>query len=84
MPLYDFTCMDCGKDSEILIARSDDEPVCSHCGSKKLEKKMSVTSSFSGSASSGFPGAGDTGCCGSNPSHAGCAGPGSCCGKNFS
>ncbi len=29
-----------------------------------------------------MPGPGDTSCCGSAPSEAGCAGPGSCCGKN--
>jgi hypothetical protein len=27
-----------------------------------------------------MPGHGDTSCCGSTPSEAGCAGPGSCCG----
>jgi hypothetical protein len=28
-----------------------------------------------------LPGPTDHGCCGSRPGHAGCAGPGSCCGK---
>ena len=84
MPIYDFLCSDCGSENEILMALSDDVPVCSKCGSKNLKKKMSVPSSFSGNASAGFPGAGDTGCCGSSPSQAGCAGPGSCCGKTFS
>lgn len=84
MPIYDFLCADCGTEVEILMTSSEDVPVCSKCGSKNLEKKMSVTSSFSGNASSGFPGPGDTSCCGSNPAQAGCAGPGSCCGKSFS
>jgi putative FmdB family regulatory protein len=83
MPLYDFICADCGKESEILIALSDDQPRCKECGSLNLEKKISAPSSFSGNATSAFPGPGDTSCCGSNPSDAGCAGPGSCCGKNF-
>ena len=71
MPIYDFLCNDCGSEVEIFIALSDDIPVCSKCGSKNLVKKMSVTSSFSGNASAGFPGPDDTGCCGSNPSQAG-------------
>jgi len=83
MPLYDFKCRDCGMESEVLIALSEDVPKCDGCGSRNLDKMMSVTSSFSGNASAGFPGIGDTGCCGSEPSKAGCAGPGSCCGKKL-
>ncbi|MFC1840100.1 FmdB family zinc ribbon protein [Thermodesulfobacteriota bacterium] len=83
MPLYDFKCRDCGRESEKLITLSDDVPECAGCGSMNLDKMMSVTSSFSGNASAGFPGADDTGCCGSNPSDAGCAGPGSCCGRKL-
>jgi hypothetical protein len=44
---------------------------------------MSATSSLTGRTAAGLPGPGDTGCCGSHPGHAGCAGPGSCCGKSF-
>jgi putative FmdB family regulatory protein len=83
MPIYDFLCTECGREVEVLLSRSDDEPICTSCGSINLIKKMSVPSSFSGDASSRFPGAGDTGCCGSSPSQAGCAGPGSCCGKRL-
>lgn len=79
MPIYDFQCAECGKVSEILISSSGQQPVCIHCGSLKLEKKMSVPSSFKGSRS--MPGPGDTACCGSSPGAAGCSGPGSCCGK---
>lgn len=82
MPLFDYICTECGKENEILIASSDDKPKCEHCGSLKLDKTMSVPSNFSGSAVSRFPGHGDTSCCGSLPSGAGCAGPGSCCGRN--
>ncbi len=84
MPIYDYLCTECGCEMEILMTRSDDSPVCTRCGGKKLEKRISTPSSFSGNTSSGFPGKGDTSCCGSNPSQAGCAGPGSCCGKRFS
>ncbi|MFA4917568.1 MAG: zinc ribbon domain-containing protein [Syntrophales bacterium] len=83
MPIFDYLCMDCGKNSEILIVSSDDQPKCRECGSMNLEKKMSVPSSFSGNSLSRLPGPGDTACCGSRPADAGCAGPGSCCGKSF-
>jgi hypothetical protein len=42
---------------------------------------MAAHSSLSGTPSGAMPGPGDTACCGSSPGHAGCAGPGSCCGK---
>jgi len=75
--------MDCGKQSEILIAVSEYQPECLACGSKNLKKIISKPSSLSGTPTSRFPGPSDTACCGSNPSDAGCAGPGSCCGKSF-
>ena len=81
MPLYDFLCADCGKLSEILVTGSADRPLCSSCGGIHLKKMLSVSSSLSGVQSNRMPAAGDTACCGSNPSSAGCAGPGSCCGK---
>ncbi|WP_124329359.1 FmdB family zinc ribbon protein [Desulfonema ishimotonii] len=82
MPLFEYLCQDCGKICEILIAASDDAPECTACGSTRLKKLLSASSSVSGSARNSMPGAGDTACCGSSPGHAGCAGPGSCCGKN--
>ena len=81
MPLYDYLCLKCGEVSEILVHSSDDRPECQACGSGELKKMMSAHSSLSGASTSGFPGPGDTACCGSTPAGAGCAGPGSCCGK---
>ena len=81
MPLYDYLCLECGKQSEILIGFSKDQPECEDCGSTNLKKMMSTPSSLTGASGSGFPGPGDTACCGSDPASAGCAGPGSCCGK---
>ena len=81
MPIFDYLCEDCGKKSEALITASTDRPECPVCGSLNLRKMISKPSSFSGGAASGFPGQGDTACCGSSPPDAGCAGPGSCCGK---
>ncbi|MBN2125482.1 MAG: zinc ribbon domain-containing protein [Deltaproteobacteria bacterium] len=81
MPLFDYLCLDCGKQSEILVASSGEAPRCEGCGSGNLRKMLSAPSTLSGAPKDRLPGTGDTGCCGTSPVHAGCAGPGSCCGK---
>jgi putative FmdB family regulatory protein len=81
MPLYDFLCSDCGKISEILVASTNEKIKCGSCGSGNVKKMLSAPSSLSGEANERMPGPGDTACCGSSPGHAGCDGPGSCCGK---
>ncbi len=83
MPLFDFLCLDCGKSSEFLITGSEDQPKCHSCGSSNLKKLLAAHSSFSKALHHSVPGHGDTTCCGSTPSEAGCAGPGSCCGNKF-
>ncbi|MCK5784734.1 MAG: zinc ribbon domain-containing protein [Desulfobacterales bacterium] len=83
MPLFDYVCLDCEKTSEILVKGSDDRPECQSCGSENLKKLFSAHSSMSGPSKFKMPGPGDTACCGSAPGQAaGCAGPGSCCGRN--
>ena len=82
MPLHDFLCLDCGETTEFLNVNSEDVPECRSCSSNRLKKLLSAHSSLSGSASTRFPGPSDTACCGTTPAEAGCAGPGSCCGKN--
>jgi putative FmdB family regulatory protein len=84
MPLFEFLCLDCGKTSEVLVTTSDDGPVCGDCGSANLKKLLSAPSTLSGSPNASLPGPGDTACCGSTPGQAGCAGPGSCCGRSTS
>jgi putative FmdB family regulatory protein len=81
MPIYDVHCPDCGRDSEVLSASSAQALACPACGSRKVERLMSAPSALTGRGAAGLPGPGDHGCCGSRPSEAGCAGPGSCCGK---
>jgi len=81
MPLFDFLCADCGHVAEELVTTEKMTVLCRKCGSSNLKKLMSAHSSLSGTPSAAMPGAGDTACCGSSPGHAGCAGPGSCCGK---
>ena len=81
MPLFDYLCQDCGEISEVLVTSLSDTPACASCGSKKLKKLLSAHSSMSGVTKNSMPGPGDTACCGSSPEQAGCAGPGSCCGR---
>ncbi|MAL86338.1 MAG: hypothetical protein CMI23_08310 [Opitutae bacterium] len=52
MPIYEFNCEDCNKDSEILVRSSEwkGHTNCPSCGSVKLEKKLSV---FAASTSEG-------------------------------
>ena len=81
MPLFDYLCLDCGQTIEVLVAGSTDHPTCESCGSSKLKKLLSAPASMSGVAKQTMPGPGDTACCGTSPSQASCAGPGSCCGR---
>ena len=37
MPLYSYTCGDCGAEAELLM-RSDDVAICPACGSAKMER----------------------------------------------
>ena len=56
MPLYEFHCKKCGKDSEILATSTNWKGTkCPECGSDQLLKKLSVfatTTSESGSVGS--------------------------------
>ena len=81
MPLFDYLCLDCGERSEVLITSANEKPRCRACGAHNVKKLLSAHSSLSGPTKHKLPGPGDTACCGSSPDQAGCAGPGSCCGK---
>jgi putative FmdB family regulatory protein len=41
MPIYEYACLDCGREFEALV-RSHTVPECPHCHSIQLEKKLSV------------------------------------------
>jgi putative FmdB family regulatory protein len=82
MPLFDYLCLDCGEITEYLVTGPQTDPQCEGCGGSNLKKMLSAHSSFSGSSGRRVPGPGDTSCCGTTPSQAGCEGPGSCCGKS--
>jgi putative FmdB family regulatory protein len=70
MPIYEFHCGQCEKDSEVLVRSSNwDGTKCPHCGSTKLAKKLSVfASSISGEGA-------DASCSG-NPRSCGMCGTG--------
>jgi putative FmdB family regulatory protein len=62
MPIYEFHCEKCGKDSEILVRSSQWQgTLCPHCGSTRLNKKLSVFASTAAGSSSASTG-GDGGC----------------------
>jgi putative FmdB family regulatory protein len=72
MPIYEFHCEQCKRDSEILVRSSKWKGTkCPHCGSGKLAKKLSVFASSTGGSNS------ELAPCG-NPAAA-CASGGSCC-----
>ena len=41
MPIYEYVCRSCGQQFEWL-SRSDERPVCPHCGLEDLTKQLSV------------------------------------------
>ncbi|HKW30104.1 MAG TPA: zinc ribbon domain-containing protein [Verrucomicrobiae bacterium] len=74
MPIYEFHCEKCERDSEILVRSSDWKgTACPHCGSTKLTKKLSVFASAGGDGhptpSSGGGNGGGHGCGGGCSCH---------------
>ena len=67
MPIYEFVCDKCNKDSEVLVRSANWEGTqCPHCGSRKLRKKLSVFASASAA------GADDVAPCGLQSKSCGC------------
>ncbi len=70
MPLYDYSCQQCGQQSELLVS-GNSQPECPHCGSSRLSKMLPIvaapTRSTATSVASGPP-AGSCGAgCGCHP-----------------
>ena len=74
MPIFEYTCSDCGKTFDDLIRCQDDEKavVCKKCGSAKVTKLVSR----SAVRSSGDDGCGDE--CEYSATNGGCCGGGHC------
>ena len=46
MPIYEFHCVDCERDSELLVRSADwSSESCPHCGSGQLVKQLSTFAS---------------------------------------
>lgn len=41
MPIYEYTCNDCGSEFELLI-RGEEKPACPSCGQARLTRALSV------------------------------------------
>ena len=54
MPIYEYTCKDCGSDFELLI-RGAEKPVCPSCGKTRLTKSFSVPAAHSASIAKELP-----------------------------
>jgi putative FmdB family regulatory protein len=71
MPIYEFHCEKCGKDSEILVRSADwSGAKCPHCGSAKLDKKFSTfASANAGEGAPAKKSGGGHHCCGGGCHH---------------
>jgi putative FmdB family regulatory protein len=72
MPIYEFHCAECERDSEILLRSSDwTGTQCPHCGSAKLGKKFSTFAAAGGEkqSSGGKSSGGGHGCGGACSCH---------------
>jgi putative FmdB family regulatory protein len=71
MPLYEYHCEDCGRESELLVLSSKTTPECPKCGGHRLSKLLSIVASPSREGSSSGqsgPAAGSCGAgCGCHP-----------------
>jgi len=53
MPIYEYSCRDCGTRFEKLVRASDDHAAlaCPSCGEKRLQRELSVFAAHAASAS---------------------------------
>jgi putative FmdB family regulatory protein len=46
MPIYEYNCMDCGKEFEVLVSNDKEKVVCPTCKKTNLKKLFSTFSSI--------------------------------------
>ncbi len=79
MPIYEYLCLECQQQNELLVNPSSAQPTCRSCGSANLKKLLSAHTTLSSTSDRCMAGPGDTPCCGPGQQMpAGCPGPGSC------
>lgn len=42
MPIYEYKCLKCANQFEVLVRNQQQKPQCSKCGGKNVERKLSV------------------------------------------
>ena len=69
MPIYEYICLDCKKEYEILCSfnEADQTIACNECGGENVKRKLSVFYAQSGGSTiSGVGGGGCDSCAGGN------------------
>lgn len=62
MPLFEYSCRQCGERFESLVRRADvDRTVCPECGSKRVQRQLSTFAAAVAAPASG-PACGDRAC----------------------
>ncbi|MDD2218935.1 MAG: zinc ribbon domain-containing protein [Desulfoplanes sp.] len=62
MPIFEFTCKDCGEIFEEIVSRSSQQAIrCPKCGSRKVQKLLSRTVVSSPGTSPGTSSCGSAG-----------------------
>ena len=75
MPIYEYICLDCGKDFELIrsMSQKDAPMVCAACGGENIKRKLALAvamsgghtvSGMSGGCNCGSCSGGDCGSCG--------------------
>jgi len=66
MPLFEYSCKSCAGEFEALV-RHDETPACPTCGSRKVEKQISVPAASRSNSQLTICGASDPNACGIGP-----------------
>ncbi len=53
MPIFEYTCHDCGKDFEELVSSADEAVRCPSCHSAHIARRLSVFAASASSRSAG-------------------------------
>ena len=54
MPIYEYACPACADEFEVLV-RGSEQPACPNCGSKKIERQLSVPAAHVSAGSRNLP-----------------------------